>query len=119
MKYSDVEKHCLSLPGATLSIQWGDDHIFKVGGKMFAGVGIEKGKAVHLAFKTADDTFEILTKMPGIVPAPYMARAHWVSLEKMSALPARDLRAYLTRAHALIAAKLPKKTQASLGIGER
>jgi predicted DNA-binding protein (MmcQ/YjbR family) len=34
----------------------------------------------------------------------------------MSALPGRDIRAYLTRAHALIAAKLPKKTRAKLGV---
>jgi predicted DNA-binding protein (MmcQ/YjbR family) len=118
MRYSDIEKHCLALPGATMSIQWGDDHIFKVGGKMFAGVGIENGRAYGLSFKTADDTFHILTRMPNIVPAPYMARAHWVMLKKGDALPMRDLKAYLTRAHALVAAKLPKKTRAALGIGE-
>jgi len=39
MKYAEVEKFCLSLPGATLSIQWGSDHVYKVGGKMFAAMG--------------------------------------------------------------------------------
>ena len=117
MKYADIEKHCLSLPGATLSIQWGDDHVFKVGGRMFAITGIAHGRGGGVAFKVADDTFEILTQVPHVVPAPYLARAHWVMLERANALPARDLRAYLTRAHALIAAKLPRKTQAKLGLG--
>ena len=30
------DKACLALPGASLSIQWGDNHVFKVGDKMFA-----------------------------------------------------------------------------------
>ena len=39
------DRACLALPGATLSIQWGDDHVFKVGGKMFAvrGQGVTRG----------------------------------------------------------------------------
>jgi len=27
VKYADIEKFCLSLPGAALSIQWGSDHV--------------------------------------------------------------------------------------------
>jgi predicted DNA-binding protein (MmcQ/YjbR family) len=56
--------------------------------------------------------------MPNIIPAPYMARAKWVMLEKANALPAKDIRAYLTRAHAIVAAKLPKKTRRKLEIAE-
>jgi predicted DNA-binding protein (MmcQ/YjbR family) len=118
MKYEDVKKHCLSLPGATVNVQWGYDQVFKVGGKMFAVYGMDKKTYHGMSFKVADDSFEILTQMPDIIPAPYLARAKWVKLEKANALPARDIKAYLTRAHALIAAKLPKKTRAKLGIGE-
>ena len=28
MKYAEIERFCLSLPGATLSIQWGSDHVY-------------------------------------------------------------------------------------------
>ena len=118
MKYEDIKKHCLSLPGATVNLQWGYDQVFKVGGKMFCVYGMDKKTFHGMSFKVADDSFEILTQMPNIIPAPYMARAKWVKLEKMSALPAKDIRAYLTRAHAIIAAKLPKKTRAKLGIVE-
>jgi predicted DNA-binding protein (MmcQ/YjbR family) len=118
MNYADVEKHCLSLPGATLSIQWGEDRVLKVGGKMFAVIGVMDQTFHGMSFKAADDSFHILTKLRSISPAPYLARAKWVRLESPRALPARDLRAYLTRAHAIVAAKLPKKTRAKLGIGE-
>ncbi|MEI9997077.1 MAG: hypothetical protein WDM91_20950 [Rhizomicrobium sp.] len=33
MTYDAITKHLLS--GATLSVQWGDDPIFRIGGKMW------------------------------------------------------------------------------------
>ncbi len=39
MRYAEIEKFCLSLKGAKLSIQWGADHVYKVGDKMFAVLG--------------------------------------------------------------------------------
>jgi predicted DNA-binding protein (MmcQ/YjbR family) len=117
MRAGDIEKHCLSLTAATLSLQWGDHRVFKVGGKIFAVIGFgESGRDPSLSFKTADDSFEILTTLKNVIPAPYMARNKWVQVQKLDALPAKDLRAYLTRAHALVAAKLPKKTRQKLGL---
>jgi predicted DNA-binding protein (MmcQ/YjbR family) len=114
MRHADIEKFCLSLPGATLSIQWGSDRVFKVGGKMFA-VMAPKGPG-GMSFKAGEASFQILTKLKNIVPAPYLARAHWVYLEKLDALSAKDLKAYLERAHALVAQGLSKKKRAELGI---
>jgi predicted DNA-binding protein (MmcQ/YjbR family) len=114
-----VEKFLLSFAGATRSIQWGDDHVFKVGGKMFAVMGPPDNKLHGLSFKAGESSFAILTKQKGIIPAPYLARAHWVQLERMSALSDKELKAYLSRAHALVAAGLSKKKRAALGIAEQ
>jgi predicted DNA-binding protein (MmcQ/YjbR family) len=113
-----LEKFLLALPGATLSIQWGDDHVFKVGGKMFAVMGPPENKLRGLSFKAGEQSFAILTKQKGIIPAPYLARAHWVQLQKLNALSDKELKAYLTRAHAIVASGLSKKMRASLGIAE-
>ena len=118
MGYSDVTKHLLSLPGATLSIQWGDDHIFKVGGKMFAGMGPKERKPHGISFKSDEMSFHVLTRIRGITPARYLARAQWVSLDRLDRLPDKQLRAYLERAHALVAQGLSKKLQARLSIAE-
>ena len=118
MGYADVTKHLLSLPGATLSIQWGDDHIFKVGGKMFAGMGPKTRKPHSLSFKADEVSFHVLTKMRGITPARYLARAQWVSLDRLDRLPDTQLKAYLKRAHAIVALGLSKKLRTSLGITE-
>jgi predicted DNA-binding protein (MmcQ/YjbR family) len=114
MSYDDLKSHMLSLPGATLSIQWGADRVFKVGGKMFAVMGAPEQTPHTISFKAGEDSFHILTQQKNIIPAPYLARAHWVYLERLNALSPRELKAYLVRAHALIAAGLPKKTQAAL-----
>ncbi|HEX3436656.1 MAG TPA: MmcQ/YjbR family DNA-binding protein, partial [Pseudacidobacterium sp.] len=57
----------------------------------------------------------------GVIPAPYLARAHWVCLERWDALPDRELKNHLTHAHEIVFAKLPKKTRniLSLPAGER
>lgn len=111
-----LQDYLLSLPGATLSVQWGDDHIFKVGGKMFAGTGPPAQKFRGLSFKTGEDSFAILTKQKGIIPAPYLARAHWVQLTIAKALKDKELKAYLARAHAIVASNLSRKKRAELGI---
>ena len=65
---------CLSFPGATEQIQWGNDLLFKVGGKMFAITPLEPA-SVFLSFKTSPETFVELTERADIIPAPYLARA--------------------------------------------
>ncbi len=115
MRYVEIEKFCLSLPGAELSIQWGADHVYKVGGKMFAAMGPPEMKPGALSFKTGDDSFAILTEEKDIVPAPYLARAKWVQLTRLDALDAKTLKGYLARAHAIVAGGLTKKKRAELG----
>lgn len=117
MKQRALETHCLSLPGAELSIQWGDDRVFKVGGKMFAATGPAKPSAeATVSFKCSDLAFEMLSQRKGLAPARYLARAKWVSLEDPRAMDADELKARLTEAHRLVAEKLPKKTRAALGL---
>lgn len=117
MNIADVEKHLMSLPHTTLSIQWGNDRVFKIAGKMYAVVGQDEAKKpAGMSFKATPESFRILTELPGIIPAPYLARAQWVYLDKSTRLPSKDLKAYLTRAHAIIASGLTRKLQTELGL---
>jgi predicted DNA-binding protein (MmcQ/YjbR family) len=105
-----IRSHCLSLPGATEQVQWGCDLVFKVGGKMFAVTPTEPAP-VCMSFKCSDEEFAELTERPGVIPAPYLARARWVALESQSALQRSEICRLLTQSHALVLAKLPKKLQ--------
>lgn len=109
---------CLSLPHTTEQIQWGDNLVFKVGGKMYAVTALEP--AAHwLSLKCSGEDFAELIERPGINPAPYLARAHWVAIESEDTLPRAELQQLLTRAHALVFAKLSKKTQTALAAQKR
>lgn len=105
-----LRKHCLSLPGAECVEQWGDDQVYKVAGKMFAATDKACSK---LSFKCSDEAFHVLTESGAAVPAPYLARAKWVSLAPKD-MPAPELKGRLTQAYTIVRAGLPKKVQAGL-----
>ena len=108
-----VRKYCMSLPHATEQVQWKIDLVFKISGKMFAVMALEPAP-VCLSFKCTPEDFDELIERPGIIPAPYMARAKWVGLESFDAMPRKELEPRLKRAYELIFEKLPKKTQREL-----
>jgi predicted DNA-binding protein (MmcQ/YjbR family) len=108
MQLDQLREICLSFPGATEQIQWGDDLLFKVGGKMFAVAPLEP-RLVVLSFKTSPEMFAELTERPNIVPAPYLARANWVALQSRTALPQDELTSLLRSSYDMVVAKLPKK----------
>jgi predicted DNA-binding protein (MmcQ/YjbR family) len=104
---------CLSFPGATERIQWGADLVFKVGGKMFCVACTEVAPNVA-SFKCDEETFAELCEREGVIPAPYLARAKWVALERWDAIEDRELVPLLEQAYTLVKASLPKQTQAAL-----
>jgi predicted DNA-binding protein (MmcQ/YjbR family) len=116
MSVEFVRRFCMSLPHATENVQWGNDLVFKVAGKMFAVMALEPAK-VWLSFKCTPEDFADLTERPGIIPAPYMARAQWVALENEDALNAAALKKQIRQSYDLVVAKLPKKTRTAL-VGE-
>jgi predicted DNA-binding protein (MmcQ/YjbR family) len=103
-----LRKLCLSLPQTTEQIQWGSDLLFKVHGKMFAVTPLEPAP-VCLSFKCSDEAFTELTERPGVIPAPYLARAKWVALETRDAMAQEELAGLLRSSYELVVAKLPKK----------
>jgi len=103
----------MSMPHATETVQWSDDLVFKVGGKMFAVVVLVPAK-VWLSFKCSPEEFAELTERPRIIPAPYSARYYWVALETQDALPLAELEQLLRQSYRLVVEKLPKKASAAL-----
>jgi predicted DNA-binding protein (MmcQ/YjbR family) len=48
------------------------------------------------------------------MPAPYLARAKWVALQRFDSVPSRELTPLIWQSYDLVAAKLPKATRESL-----
>jgi predicted DNA-binding protein (MmcQ/YjbR family) len=111
-----IDKFCAGLPAATRIVQWEGVVVFKVGGKMFCLIAPDDHSMGRISFKSAAEHYEALSRAPGFSPAPYLARAKWVSVDDPEALTDTEMKAYIRRAHAVIAAALPRKKQKELGL---
>ncbi len=116
MNIDQLRELCLSFPGVTEQIQWGDNLLFKVGGKMFAVTPLVPAK-VWISLKASPDNFVELTERSGVLPAPYLARAKWISLESADALPDAEIVQLLRESYELVLAKLPRKIRESVAKG--
>jgi len=117
MEIEALRRFCLDFPHTTENVQWGYDLCFKVDGKLFAVTPLEPAP-VRLSFKCSPENFAELCERPGVRPAPYMARAQWVSLEQLNTLPDAELRELLAESYQLVWARLPKKRQQELSAGK-
>jgi predicted DNA-binding protein (MmcQ/YjbR family) len=116
MNYESVREFCLGLPHATEEVLWGNDLVFKIGGKMFACLPLEPSpaKPIRLTFKCTPEDFAEFIEREGIIPAPYAARHHWIALESFDLFTSRELERLLKLAYELVRDKLPKKLRATL-----
>jgi len=113
MNLDQLRKICVDLPGVTEQIQWEDDLVFKVAGKMFAVAPLEPAR-LWLTLKADPEQFTELTERPGVVPAPYLARAKWIAIETPDALPPAEVEALLRKSYQLVVDKLPRSVRQSL-----
>ncbi|MFO0860084.1 MAG: MmcQ/YjbR family DNA-binding protein [Phycisphaerales bacterium] len=93
----ELQDFCRSLPDTTEDIKWGDNLIFSIRGKMYAG--FDTDESGYYSFKCTEDDFDTLTEREGIIPAPYAARYFWVAVRQRRALSAAEARKYLRKAY--------------------
>jgi predicted DNA-binding protein (MmcQ/YjbR family) len=117
MTPKQIAAYCSSLPRATKVVQWEGVQVFKIGGKMFCCVAPEDHSVGRISIKSAPEHYDALSRSPGFRPAPYLARAKWVSVDDPGALSDREMKAYIKRSYDVIMAGLPKKTQKELNLG--
>lgn len=113
MTSEQVAAFCMSLPGAREDIKWGGVRVFSVAeSKMFALFHLDGRDG--LAFKVDADLFLGFCDRPGIRPAPYLARARWISMVPPYPLSDTELSELLRRSHQLVVGKLPKRLKLGL-----
>ena len=108
---------CRTLPAATEDVKWDNDLVFSVGGKMFTVMSLPD--CDRLSFKVDPAVFDTMTGHNGIVPAPYMARHHWVMITDRKKIARSSLEEMIAESHRLVAAKLPRKTRQALDLCDR
>lgn len=117
MTRDEFNAHCAAKPATTHVVQWGNSDVWKVGGKLFALCGWADD-APAFTFKVTDLAFEILSDMPGLRPAPYLASRgmKWIQHYAAPGLNDAELAQHIDASYDMIVAKLPRKARAELGL---
>jgi predicted DNA-binding protein (MmcQ/YjbR family) len=115
---------CLTLPHTVEAVGWGHHLVFwagdkAIGGKMFALIHLDDAGTGVAWFHAGAEHYAELLELEGIIPAPYMARAHWVTIERWNVLRPRQWQEELEAAHARVFEKLPPKTKKLLALPEK
>lgn len=119
MDRSEFNAFCKSLKATTHVVQWGNSDVWKVGGKLFALCGWNENKDAF-TFKASEIAFEVLSDMPGIRPAPYLASRglKWLQQYDDPGLSDEELRKHIVASYDMVVQKLTKKKRQELGLDD-
>ena len=119
MTRDECNGFCAALPHSTHVVQWGNSDVWKIGGKVFAICGDVDGRD-SFTFKTSELAFRVLSDMPGLRPAPYLATRgmKWIQQHEEPGLSDDELAAHIRASYDMIAAALPKRLKSQLGLAE-
>lgn len=113
MNVESVRKYCLSFPGATEK-ESGDPSnvlVYYLGNKFFAYFKTSEPERWRFSFRTTSERYIELTDQPGIKPARYMHRFHWVTVVKVSSINGEYLSELIEWSYNKAFSSLPKKIQ--------
>lgn len=116
MDLNRLQSMCRRLPGTTEDIKWENHLCFNVGDKMYLVVSLDPG-SVRLSLKTTPDLFDAFTTREGIIPAPYLARYHWIHLSSLDVVDEATLEQLVTESYRLVFDRLPKKLRSQIVAG--
>jgi predicted DNA-binding protein (MmcQ/YjbR family) len=104
MDATAIRKYCLSFPHATEKLQWEDQLCFKVGGKIFALLGLDS-LPQRMCFKCTPESFAGLCELEDVRPAPYVGRYQWVIVDRLDALPDDEVQDLIRQSYQMVRSK--------------
>jgi len=119
-----LKAFCRGFPGAreTLYEEPYNFLVYAVGGKKFAYFKTSYPERWRFSVRVSPDRFVELTDVPGVKPARYRGRFHWITIVKVSSFPASYLKELVEGSYQRAFASLSKSGQiavhASGGSGE-
>lgn len=101
-----LREYCLSLPGTTEEMKWGDNLCFMIEKKIFMINSLDDGT---VALKCNPEEFDELTARDGITQAFHMAKRQWIGLADLEVLPVPEFKKRISESRQMVLGKLPKK----------
>jgi predicted DNA-binding protein (MmcQ/YjbR family) len=94
MNAAQVKAFCRRFPGA-IETPYGEPYnflVYAVGGRKFAYFKTSHPERWRFSTWVAPDRFVELTDVPGVKPARYRGRYHWITIVDVSGFPSAYLR---------------------------
>jgi len=116
MNVTSLKEFCRTLPSSTEEGSGSPSNVlsYKVHGKKFAYFKTSDPEQWRFSFRTTPDRFLELTDQPGIKPARYMHRFHWVTIVYVKAMNEENLKALIDWSYQKAVSSLPKKVQLAI-----
>ncbi|HSX62861.1 MAG TPA: MmcQ/YjbR family DNA-binding protein [Tahibacter sp.] len=118
MNVRQVKTFCRGLPATRERLLGAPENIlvYSVGAKNFAWFKTSEPERWRFSFRVTPERFVELTDMPGVKPARYMARFHWITIVDVATFPAGYLRELVVWAHGRAAGGLTRRRRLELGL---
>lgn len=109
MTLDEVVAYCLAKPGATEDYPWGEEELTaKVGGKVFAFIGLTNSTVGLKCGANSDDAGEWRQRYPdAITVSAYIGRYGWNAV-RLAGVPDDDLRELIDQSYEDVVRRLPK-----------
>lgn len=90
MNVEELKTFCREFDGVTETLygEPGNVLTYYVGGKKFAYFKTSEPEKWRFSMRVSPDRFVELTGVPGVKPARYMGRFHWITIVKVEQFPA-------------------------------
>ena len=115
MEAEEIREYCLSKKAVTEGFPFDNETlVFKIGGKMFLLVSLEKHPATFSAKADPEWSEELRENYPQISGAYHMNKTHWNTIILDGSLDDSLVKDWIRDSYNLIFNALPKKTQAEM-----
>jgi predicted DNA-binding protein (MmcQ/YjbR family) len=109
MTVAELVEYCLAKPGATEDYPWGEEELTaKVGGKVFAFIGLTGGTVGLKCGANADEAAQWRDRYPeAITTSAYIGRYGWNAV-RLDGVPEDDLHELVDASYEDVVRRLPK-----------
>ena len=116
MNVRQLKEFCSKLSGANETLYGEPSNIlvYSVGGKTFAYFKTSAPERWRFSTRVTPDRFVELTDLPGVKPARYRGRFHWVTIVEVSRFPASYLTELVEWSYQRAFASLSKAKQIAI-----
>lgn len=116
MNVPQLKEFCRGFPSVTETLYEEPYNflVYAVGGKKFAYFKTSHPERWRFSTRVAPDRFIELTDVPGVKPARYRGRFHWITIVNVSSFPASYLKELVEWSYQRTFASLSKARQAAI-----